>query len=395
MKKFIIFLFLIILSVSAFSNGKVNVPLMTTAPTIDGVVDETEWQEAVGINNFIVFTATKKAPYETKVYMGYKDGKIYIAYKCYGEERPIAKNTDRDHGAFWEDDDIEFLFAPDIDSSGIYQILINGTGNFRDISNGFPQKYLDVVSKARICDGYDKMGATYEDKRWEGELSISLDSLGIDIEKSEVRFLIVRHVCELGSGETSNFVFVDINNAFPSPNTLFEPTRYTYLTFKPSPAVKNTDQKGTKWSIYNPLNNSVTFTLSSDEEFYSGPLENNKDYDDLLPVGLYNYTFSVKSGDLTLFESVIKNQKAEYISTRIENKVLYMDMDFTSIEKQSTVEIFLKKGDKVYYGASFYVKPGKVGKKTLTFDMSKCPDGDYILDFAMGTVYSQTINLSL
>ncbi|MBQ7258254.1 MAG: carbohydrate-binding family 9-like protein [Abditibacteriota bacterium] len=393
MKKLFIFLF-IILCVSAYSNPRVNVPFMTSAPTIDGVVNETEWQEASGISDFVVYTMSKKAPFETKVYLGYKDNTLYIAYKCYGDERPVAKNTDREFGKFWEDDDIEFVFAPNIELSASYQVMVNGTGKFREVSHDFPQKYLDIVSAARICDGYDKMGATYEDKRWEGEMSIGLDSLDINKEISNVRFMIIRHVSELGKDMTSNFVFVDITNPFTNETQLWNPAFYADLTFGAVPSVKNTDQKGTKWTFYNPKNLPLTYSLMKDEVIYEGPLEENKDYYELLPKGIYNYKYSVQCGDTLLFENTTKSQKAEYINYRQEGDILYIDLNYEGVEKQSPLEVFVKSGDHIYYGASLYVIPGKTPNKTLTFDMSKCPHGEYIIDFSLGTTFNKKINIT-
>jgi hypothetical protein len=55
---------------------------LSVAPTVDGIVSESEWQSATTTNGFVERYSDRETDYSTTVYAGYDDKGMYFAFQC-------------------------------------------------------------------------------------------------------------------------------------------------------------------------------------------------------------------------------------------------------------------------------------------------------------------------
>ncbi|MCP4898566.1 MAG: carbohydrate binding family 9 domain-containing protein [bacterium] len=106
-----------------------------TAPTLDGVVDEKEWEGAGRVSGFVQFTPNhgEPSPFPTTVWFGYDDDSVYIAFRCVDPEphRISAAVTTRDGGVD-NDDSVGFILDTFDDDHTGYFFLTNLLGTQHD-----------------------------------------------------------------------------------------------------------------------------------------------------------------------------------------------------------------------------------------------------------------------
>lgn len=139
------------------------------APTIDGVLEEGEWDAAARLTGFTIHDDDRPAPDQTEVYVTWDEASLYVAFRCVQPGgNPKAEVRDRD-GATWTDDAVELFFQPDRGRSSYFQFIGNSVGAFYD-ARGSADPGWDADWTYRTATAPDS---------WTGEVSVPLSSLGI------------------------------------------------------------------------------------------------------------------------------------------------------------------------------------------------------------------------
>ncbi|MBQ0106293.1 MAG: hypothetical protein KBT47_09725, partial [Armatimonadetes bacterium] len=320
MKKIYYILILLFLCVSAFANPVIKVPEIK-APQIDGYV--TEWGDALKLTSFYNLALNSLSEHKIYVWLGCDDQNIYFAYRVYKKDKPVAKATDRENGAFWMDDDVEFVFHTDKDSGAFYQILTNGTGAFRDLcGGGMPQKKLDIKSAAHISESYDKTNPEDEDLYYEGEISVSFESLGIT-KDSEIIWTSLGAV-QLKKGGCDNFVFCDSENKIDI-NNLFASGSGAVMTFGGNAGIDFQSDFGNEAKANKPLK---AIFYKDGEKFFEGTGEGLLGTD--IPKGSYILKTEYYDGDSLVYSNSVKavNMDIFRINRKKNNLVFNADMSY-------------------------------------------------------------------
>ena len=105
-------------------------PRVATAPTLDGLLDDEIWSEAIRITRFVQRAPVEGAPAteDTEVFIAYDSTNLYFGfYAHYSDPRLVRANrSDRDQ--FSQDDTISVYFDPFLDQQRAYVFTVNGYG---------------------------------------------------------------------------------------------------------------------------------------------------------------------------------------------------------------------------------------------------------------------------
>jgi glycosyl hydrolase family 123/cellulose/xylan binding protein with CBM9 domain len=150
-------------------NGKAY--RISKAPVIDGTLSEDEWKEAGLIEDFTyaLFRLNSKAkhgyataPVQQRVYVGYDDDAVYVAY-----ENPLPKGTTpktnavHNDGNVWADDSVEFFIKPGMGPSPYWVFIANSKG-----------VWLDGKIKNTGWNGEWETASSVENGKWICEIRI-------------------------------------------------------------------------------------------------------------------------------------------------------------------------------------------------------------------------------
>jgi hypothetical protein len=178
---------------------KINLPVMSKAPVIDGKIDPSEWADATGMCGLDAFGGTEMFPAAAWFWVGRDKEKLYIALKTeVGSEGILdkIKPQGRTNPLVFADETIELVFIPELlDGKGkIFHTAINNRGAYyavaQDGSATVPWK-IDFKSSGAVRDGY-----------WEFEIAFPLRNFGLNPEKMPVKsgLRIVRNWLRLYNG---------------------------------------------------------------------------------------------------------------------------------------------------------------------------------------------------
>jgi hypothetical protein len=83
----------------------VTIPKLTSAPVIDGKLDEEVWRQAVVLNDLIQISPGDHIPPSkpTEVYIAYDEKFLYVAFKCWDEKEKIRASVVERDNVFGED----------------------------------------------------------------------------------------------------------------------------------------------------------------------------------------------------------------------------------------------------------------------------------------------------
>lgn len=119
----------------------IEVPRLSQAPVIDGDPTDEVWaSEGREFDTFYHTTSrwvARKTKGKSKVYLGHRDGKIYIGVIGYEQDLDDLERgyTDRDSDV-WSDDCVEICFDPENEAKLYYQFVINTRNALFDQANG-------------------------------------------------------------------------------------------------------------------------------------------------------------------------------------------------------------------------------------------------------------------
>ena len=153
------------------------VPYLPQAPKIDGAVDDAEWSLAAAAGPFKVNPDGAPDGLERKLWLGYDDANIYIAFRL---ERPpsavspaMPEKVERNEGGSGGvvSDAVEALFAPQLQFKKSYSFWVYGNGAYGDA--------LCKPGKDRGWNAEWTRAAHPTATGWEGEMSVPFAAFGL------------------------------------------------------------------------------------------------------------------------------------------------------------------------------------------------------------------------
>jgi len=108
----------------------VQAPRVTSVPTLDGLLDDDVWADAVLITEF-----TQRSPVEgdsaserTEVYIAYDSTNLYFGFYAHYSDPGLIRANRSDRDQFSQDDTISIYFDPFLDQQRAYVFTVNGYG---------------------------------------------------------------------------------------------------------------------------------------------------------------------------------------------------------------------------------------------------------------------------
>lgn len=194
-----------------------RLPLLATAPTIDGAIDgDAGW---TGSSSLALTLSNGAGPAEmpTEARLGLRNDTLYVAIVCHEDrlDNIVAQVTAPD-GPVWQDDCVEVFLDPQVTEQRFYQVVVNSRGTvLRTASDGSVWKPA-VQAKAAL----DRPG-----NRWLVELAIPVGDLhlaprfGLNIGRerrpTEVMELSTWSVTGGGFGQPARFGLAVIDGELP------------------------------------------------------------------------------------------------------------------------------------------------------------------------------------
>jgi hypothetical protein len=176
-----------------------DVPRLSTAPRIDGRLDDPAWQEAARADSFFSLSFEHEAALPAKVptimHVGYTDEAVYLAFRChddrpdslvalYTQEMADAATTIRPGfpqpgASIWRDDVLELFIDPGFDRSDYSHLGINSLAVIVDDWINFSRR----EARARGVNH----GQTAVDRAWDADDALAVE-VGADHWTVEYRF---------------------------------------------------------------------------------------------------------------------------------------------------------------------------------------------------------------
>ena len=116
-----------------FEDSTQPVPETGEPPVVDGNLSEIVWQKAVALSPFQNADGTSEPQNPTETFLMWDAENLYIGVKAYVAESqlPHISQTQRD-SPIWEDECIEILIDPNLQTDIYYHLVINPIGAFFD-----------------------------------------------------------------------------------------------------------------------------------------------------------------------------------------------------------------------------------------------------------------------
>lgn len=416
MKKILV-LFVMLLCAGVWAEGFFAVPYMK-APKIDGIIEETEWQCASCVSGFHKKGSKYLDSAKSFVYIGYDENNLYVAYKFYGDEKPVGIENDPD-GDYWMDDALEFVISKEEKKHIWNQFIINWCGGFVAYSND-PETAggntvgdtfgtrIDINKKSAcyISPAFDDPKSK-EEKFWSGEISVSWDSFGMKPKAGDNIGILACRDRVIGGKDviSTSISYITIST--------FEIDRYIRTLFTDSePAVQMTDYKypGDSLKIYNPTDRQKTLTVTN--SYSKGEKNISKTNDIVLEPG---ETKTYLSGDdfsdsFFVYGAEVRNKETGQILLRVKNDIINREVfsyNFSSDgiftfninaegaapDNFPTVDIKMKYNNLL---AVYYLKKVREGEITsVKFDTKYLPHGNYILSVNIDGIVHKNIDIIL
>ncbi|MCX7925583.1 MAG: carbohydrate binding family 9 domain-containing protein [Fimbriimonadales bacterium] len=161
---------------------------LSTVPVIDGVVNATEWAEALEIATFYNPVRGGRAELPTRAYLGYTDEAIYVAFVCDDPEPSLiqAQQTRRDSN-LESDDRVAFAVDPQARGLSPYQFVVNPRGAQRLI---VPEGAPDNVR----WQGDWSAAARITETGWSAEMRIPFPLLRVSAGRTQLGIALARYI---------------------------------------------------------------------------------------------------------------------------------------------------------------------------------------------------------
>lgn len=162
---------------SLFSAGiAARVPRLPMAPTLDGVLNDSEWSSATLFDDFhqsIDQARVVPATGPTQAWVGYTTNSLWVGLKGYEQDTSdlTATRTDRDSGV-WTDDCVEIFFDVGLTRTSFFQLVVNSIGTMGDYH------YRPGEFNAQQWNGEQRVVTRVEPTYWAMEMEIPLHTIG-------------------------------------------------------------------------------------------------------------------------------------------------------------------------------------------------------------------------
>ena len=115
--------------VDTFFNAILPVPKTTQSPVIDGNLSEIVWQTAQALSPFQNPEGTEEAENPTETFLLWDSDNFYIGVKAHISQSHFPHISQTQHDSpVWEDECIEILIDPDLQTDTYYHLVINPIG---------------------------------------------------------------------------------------------------------------------------------------------------------------------------------------------------------------------------------------------------------------------------
>ena len=150
-----------------------------SAPVLDGILDEADWQTAALVNDLHqvepIEYAEPSEPTHIRIY--YDDDALYIGARMLDSE-PEAMNVNvlRQGAQFWGDDYFSVIIAPFNDKRNGYRFQLNPNGIRMEMV------FYDTSGQDWDWNGIWEGAASRDDEGWTAEIAIPFKTLSFDLE---------------------------------------------------------------------------------------------------------------------------------------------------------------------------------------------------------------------
>ena len=173
----IVALLILSFTLSVFANPpRITVPFVSTAPSIDGQIDETIWENAPIIREFAVAGSENPAPIKTETRILCDKEYLYFAFFCeepaLDKVREAMKDFDK---ANWNAELVEIQFDIPHGEPRYREIMVNPNG-FGEVGYVFDEEAAKTFRSA----------ATYQESAWIAECALPLAAFGIETLNTQV-----------------------------------------------------------------------------------------------------------------------------------------------------------------------------------------------------------------
>ena len=151
------------------------------APTIDGRLDEADWQRATLIADLhqIVPIEYSEPSEPTRIRVYYDDDALYISARMLDSQpEAITANTLRQGAQFWGDDFLSVVLAPFNDKRNGYRFQLNPNGVRMEIL------FYDTSGQDWNWNGIWDGAASRDDTGWTAEIAIPFKTLSFNPENT-------------------------------------------------------------------------------------------------------------------------------------------------------------------------------------------------------------------
>ncbi|CAH1903795.1 conserved hypothetical protein [Candidatus Nitrotoga sp. HW29] len=149
---------------------------ITSAPVIDGVLDDLAWKQAIPISNFIQIQPTHGTTptRRTEIQMVHNGRMLFVAIRAYdtAPTEIVARQMLRDADGIKYDDHIALVFDPEGRGRNGFVFRVNANGARLD------SLVYDGVEERSDWDAIWNAEARIDDAGWSAELSIPLSAVG-------------------------------------------------------------------------------------------------------------------------------------------------------------------------------------------------------------------------
>ena len=169
-----------------------KVPLIKTAPTIDGVLDDAVWKEAAQ-GDIVKLSSGADSRSKARFLVMRGDKTLYVAVECFEDAEALkhlaAKVEQHDGFPMWEDDCVELFVDPTNQRQAYYHIIINSKNVLFDTYDTIPGSANNM--------GWDpdiKSAVKVGEKSWIVEMAMPYTAFDAESDsQTEWAFNLTRH----------------------------------------------------------------------------------------------------------------------------------------------------------------------------------------------------------
>ena len=186
-------------------------PKFTTAPKIDGKINDAVWKKAPILTGFVRNTIGREFVNKQSVAkLGWDDKNLYVAVICFENKMDHLRAIQKKHdGAVYSDDACEFIIVPDNGNlKDYYQFIVNAIGTRLDAHRSNIKKYNPQWTAAV------SRGKNY----WTAEIAIPFSSFTNKkvVNGNTMRFIVSRDR-QAGNGIDNLSASAEISGGFLTP----------------------------------------------------------------------------------------------------------------------------------------------------------------------------------